>query len=245
MKRYLTTAAGLLMIASLTSVAPAMADSETKAEKKAVKEMSEDAERAMKAGTVLDEVMAQEDNGIPDDLLERATGIAVIPHVVKGAMGIGGRYGKGLIVTRGENGIWHAPSYVHVGGASWGLQFGVEATDLILVFTEVDGVKALMEDKLELGGSAAVAAGPVGRHAEVGTNLTIDSGIYSYSRSKGLFAGVAIEGAVVTIDDDANNRVYGKDKTSEQIMESHAYPAPVKPFMDAVKRHAPAIKIRS
>ncbi|NNE08715.1 MAG: lipid-binding SYLF domain-containing protein [Gemmatimonadetes bacterium] len=245
MKRLLTTAAGLLILASLVTAPPAAADSETKAEKKYSKEMSEDAERAMKAGTVLDEMMNADDHAIPEDLLERATGIAVIPHVVKGAMGVGGRYGKGLVATRGENGIWHAPSFVHVGGASWGLQFGVEAADLILVFTEADGVEALMEDKLKLGGSAGVAAGPLGRHAEIGMNVTMDSGIYSYSRSKGLFAGVAIEGAVLTIDDDANARVYGEDKTAEQIVDSHAYPAPVKPFMDAVKRHSPAIKIRS
>lgn len=245
MKRLITTAAGLLILAGLTTVAPAKADTETKAVTKEQKEMNEDAERAMKAGQVLDEIMQADDKAIPADLLERATGIAVIPHVVKGAMGVGGRYGKGLIAQRDENGLWHAPSYVHVGGASYGLQLGVEASDLILVFTEADGVEALMEDKLELGGSAAVAAGPLGRHAEIGVNLTMDSGIYSYSRSKGLFAGVAIEGAVLTIDDDANARVYGEGKTAEQIVESHAYPAPVKPFMDAVKRHAPTIKIKS
>lgn len=179
---------------------------------------SEYSERAMNAAKVLTEVMQIPDNGIPDELMEHAVAVAVIPHMVKGAFGLGGTYGKGLVSHREPGGKWSAPSFIEIGGGSFGLQLGVQAADLVLVFTSDDGFKGLLDGKIKLGVDAAVAAGPVGRKAEVGTDVLLKSPVFSYSRSKGLFAGISLEGAAVTIDDSANKKVYGKEVTGHDIM---------------------------
>src|SRR5688572_4825502 len=201
------------------------------------------AERALKAAEVLNETMGAPDKGVPDYLLERAKAIAVIPHVVKGAFGIGGRYGKGLIISRKGRG-WGTPSYIDIGGGSFGLQLGVSASDLVLIFTDEGGVKALLEGKLKLGADASVVAGPVGRNAEAGTDIKLKSGIYSYSRSKGLFAGVALEGAVLTINDSANHKVYGKTVSGTDILLNGtvAPNATVMPFVRAVQKNVSRAK---
>jgi len=201
------------------------------------------AERALKAAEVLNETMGAPDKGVPDYLLERAKAIAVIPHVVKGAFGVGGRYGKGLIIARKGKG-WGTPSYIDIGGGSFGLQLGVSASDLVLVFTDQGGVKALLEGKLKLGADASVVAGPVGRNAEAGTDIQLKSGIYSYSRSKGLFAGIALEGAVLTINDSANHEVYGKAVSGTDILMNGtvAPNATVMPFVRAVQKNVARAK---
>ena len=206
-------------------------------------EDSDEAERAMKAAEVLKEVMQIPESGIPDGLMERAVAVAVIPHVVKGAFGLGGRYGKGLVSHR-VNGKWSAPSYISIGGGSFGLQLGVEATDLVLVFTSNDGFKGLLDGKVKLGADAAVAAGPVGRKAEVGTDILLKSAVYSYSRSKGLFAGIALDGAVVTIDDSANKKIYGKDVTGHDILLRNRVRMnnAVTPFVRALEMYSPQPK---
>jgi lipid-binding SYLF domain-containing protein len=207
------------------------------------KKIDDETERAMKAAEVLEAAATSEDASIPNALLEKAWGIAVIPHVVKGAFGIGGRWGKGLVVQRLENGGWSAPAYVSVGGASYGFQIGVDATDLVLVFTDRSGLQSLLDDGLKLGADAGVTAGPLGRRGEIGTNLTLDSAIYSYSRSKGLFAGIALDGAVVTVDEDANHKVYGKDVTASTLLSGKVAPTPVvSSFHTALKAHVPARK---
>src|SRR5688572_19424227 len=165
-------------------------------------------ERARKAGETLTEVMGAADNAIPDELLQRAHAIAVIPGVKKGAFGIGGRWGKGLVSHRSAAGKWSTPSFIEMGGASVGFQIGVESSDLILVFMNDEGFRSMLKGKVKLGADAAVAAGPVGRKAEVGTDVRMTSAILSYSRSKGLFAGVALDGAVISIDDSANEKTY-------------------------------------
>lgn len=205
------------------------------------KDVGKEAERALDAANVLLEVVKTPESGIPQDLLNHADAIAVIPNVVKGAFGVGGRHGKGLVARRLPNGDWAAPAFIEVSGGSFGLQIGVSVTDVILVFTNDDGLKGLFEDKLELGGDAGVAAGPVGRSAEAGTNLTFDSPIYSYSRSKGLFAGLALKGTVMTLDNSANQRLYGDKTTGRDIlMGSHERPAvETKPFINALNRVAP------
>ena len=202
--------------------------------------MSDEAERAVKAAAVLEAAAQSEDAEIPRALLEKAWGVAVIPHVVKGAFGIGGRWGKGLVSERMEDGSWSAPAYVSIGGASYGFQIGVEATDLVLVFTDRAGLEALLDDGLKLGADAGVTAGPIGRKGEIGTNLTLDSAIYSYSRSKGLFAGVSLDGAVVTVDDDANRNVYGKDVSHEALLSGKVgKAAATAPFVKALQSHVP------
>jgi lipid-binding SYLF domain-containing protein len=176
-------------------------------------------ERARMAGKSLRELMKSEDHAVPDYLLEKAHGIAVIPSMKKGALGIGGSGGKGLIATRLEDGQWSTPLFVSMGGASFGAQAGVQSTDLVLVFTDKKGLEALMKDKVKLGGEISVAAGPVGRTAEAGTNVTLDSAIYSYSRSKGLFAGASFEGTVLEIDDSANRDVFGESVDAGRVLD--------------------------
>ena len=198
-------------------------------------------ERAQKAAAVLDSIMAAPDQEIPADLLAKAHGIAVIPNVVKGAFLAGGRFGKGLVAARDENGKWGTPLYIDIGGGSFGLQIGVEATDLILVFTEPDGLREMLKDNFKLGADAGAVAGPVGRRVEAGTNLTFDSPIYSYSRNKGVFAGVALDGSVLTVDDSSNHEVYGKDVSGADILIARkvAVNDVTRPFLEALKRNTP------
>jgi lipid-binding SYLF domain-containing protein len=125
---------------------------------------------------------------------------------------------------RREDSSWSTPAYVEIGGGSFGLQIGVQATDLVLVFTEENGIKSLLKSKVKLGADASATAGPVGRKAEVGTDLLLRSGVLAYSRSKGLFAGISLDGSVIGIDDSANFKVYGKDVTGEQILLGKGVP---------------------
>lgn len=195
------------------------------------------AERAREAAEVLTEIMGIEEKGIPDELMSKAQGIAVIPHVVKGAFGLGGQYGKGLMSKRLPNGQWSAPSFINIGGGSFGLQLGVQATDLVLVFTDSKGIDGLLKGKVKLGADASVAAGPVGRNAEAGTDVLLRSGIFSYSRSKGLFAGVSLDGSVVEIDDSANGKVYGESVTTKGILNGDVRPnAVVTPFLATLQK---------
>jgi lipid-binding SYLF domain-containing protein len=175
--------------------------------------------------------------------MERAVAIAVIPNMKKGAFGLGGTYGKGL-VSRRMNGKWGAPAFIEIGGGSFGLQLGVESTDVVLVFTSENGFKGLLDGKVKLGADAGVAAGPVGRKAEASTDVLLKSPVLSYSRSKGLFAGVSLEGAVVTIDDSANKKVYGKDVTGHDILEGKAVRvnSDVAPFVHALEMASPQPK---
>jgi lipid-binding SYLF domain-containing protein len=205
---------------------------------------SDYSERVTNATNVLTEVMQIPDKGIPDELMEHAVAVAVIPHMVKGALGLGGTYGKGLVSHRGTDGKWSAPSFIEIGGGSVGLQLGVQATDVILVFTSDDGFKGLLDGKVKLGADAAVAAGPVGRKGEVATDVLLKSPVFSYSRSKGLFAGISLEGAVVSIDDSANKKVYGKAVTGKDILLGHGVRVnnEVAPFVRALEKYSPQVK---
>ena len=203
---------------------------------------TDEAVRAGNAAAVLAEIMEAPDQGIPDGLLKKAYGIAVVPHVVKGAFGFGGQYGKGLVAQRNADGGWGTPLFVEIGGGSFG-QLGVEATDVIVVFVNHDGFQPVLKGKLEIGADASGAAGPVGRKAEVGTDILLKSAIYSYSRSKGLFAGIALNGVVIQLDDNANNSVYGKKSVAADLAESRVSVAAltvVQPFLRALQKYAPA-----
>src|SRR5919201_2754632 len=181
------------------------------------KDAGEERERAQNAATVMSEIMQIPEGGIPNQLMERAEAIAVIPHMVKGAFGLGGEYGKGLVSHRMDNGKWSAPSFIKIGGGSFGLQLGVQATDLVLVFTNREGFKGLLDGKVKLGADAAVAAGPVGRDASASTDVLLKSPVLAYSRSKGLFAEISLDGSVVTINDSANKSAYGKELSAQDI----------------------------
>jgi lipid-binding SYLF domain-containing protein len=203
---------------------------------------TDEAARAKAAGAVLHEMTRAEDARIPNYLLERAKAIAVVPHVVRGAFIVGGRWGKGVVASRDAQGEWDRAAFVELGGASVGFQIGGDATDLIMVFIEEDGLDALLNDRVELGANVSVAAGPLGRSAEAGTNVTLDAAIYAYSRSKGVFAGAALDGSVVSIDDDANTRAFGHEINVKTVMKSDApAPAVFQPFLNAVRAVTPPV----
>lgn len=202
------------------------------------KDVEDQHERAQEAAQILNELTRTPEKGIPRELLEDAQGIAVFPNVVKAAFGIGGQRGKGLIAVRQGSG-WGAPAFVELTGGSFGFQIGAEATDLVLVFRTRDGVNSLMNSKLKLGADASIAAGPVGRTAGAGTDLAMNAQILSYSRTKGAFVGVSLEGAVVDFDDSANEDVYGMK--GKQVLAGKASASPVTaPFMAALRQHTPS-----
>jgi lipid-binding SYLF domain-containing protein len=244
MLRFVLTL-GLSLMLTVAAVQNGVAqESKQKAEAKQAtddKNIREYRERAAEAAKVLTEIMGVPDNSIPEELMARAHGIAVIPHVVKGAFGLGGQWGKGLMSQRRENGTWSTPAFLEIGGGSFGLQIGVQASDVVLVFTDETGLRGLLKSKVKLGADASVAAGPVGRKAEVGTDALLRSGVFAYSRSKGLFAGIALDGSVISMDDSANRRVYGKDVTGEQILLDNrvAANATVEPFLKALQMVSP------
>jgi lipid-binding SYLF domain-containing protein len=202
---------------------------------------STEAERAADAVKVLTEIMNIPENSIPEQLMARAHGIAVIPHVVKGAFGIGGQWGKGLMSQRREDGSWSSPAYIEIGGGSFGLQIGVQASDIVLVFTDEEGIKGILKGKLKLGADASATAGPVGRNAEVGTDVLLRSAVFTYSRSKGLFAGISLDGSVIGMDDNANRKIYGKDVTGEDIVLGKAVRtnSVVQPFVAELQKVSP------
>jgi len=235
----------LLFVLSLSFLPflPATLMSSQKTDQKAQSaKISDEAERALSAANVLREEKAKTpETGIPEGLLAKAQGIAVVPNVVKAALGIGGTHGKGVLAKRTARG-WGTPTFIDLSGGSFGFQIGVQSADLVLVFTNDDGINGILKGKLELGGEAAATAGPIGRTAAAGVPVTFDSPIYSYSRSKGLFAGIALKGNVITIDDSANQKVYGTNVTAENIVLKGIAPAPaaVRPFIEALNRFAPA-----
>jgi lipid-binding SYLF domain-containing protein len=167
--------------------------------------------RILTANQVLTEMQAMPDVQAPEYLLRRAQGIAIIPSVIKLGAGIGGRGGKGVLLVRdAATGHWSNPSFVTLYGGSFGFQFGVQSSDIVLVFTTRKSVEGISDGKLTLGADASAAAGPVGRQASGATDIGFDAEVYAYSRAKGLFAGVSFDGTVIAIDGKANARYYGK-----------------------------------
>jgi lipid-binding SYLF domain-containing protein len=181
-------------------------------------------ERADNAVRVLSEILAIPEESIPERLLREAEAIAVMPDVVKAGLIFGGRGGKGLMAVRGSDGTWSNPTFITLGGGSFGFQAGVQSADVVLVFRNRRGVDNIVNGKFTLGADASVAAGPVGRSAQASTDGQLKAEIYSYSRARGLFAGIALDGAVIAIDNRANRRVYGRDVTARMILENRVRP---------------------
>lgn len=173
--------------------------------------------RSEQAVRVLDEVMQMPESALPEALLHEAYAIAIIPDVVKAGLIVGGRHGKGLLSVKTPEGVWSNPSFIKITGGSVGWQAGVQSTDVILVFRSQRGVDTIVNGKFTMGADASVAAGPVGRTAQASTDGQLKAEIYSYSRSRGLFAGVALDGSVIRIDHDANQTVYGRNVTPRRI----------------------------
>jgi lipid-binding SYLF domain-containing protein len=207
---------------------------------------AEDETKRVQAATdVLSELMGIPEKGIPAWLLKEARGIVVIPGVFKVGFGIGGRRGHGVMVVREKKRNWSRPVFVTITGGSIGLQFGAQSTDVILVLKSERSIDGILKGKYTLGGDAAIAAGPVGRQAEAGTDIKLKAEIYSYSRSRGLFAGLSLEGAKLSIKKDANASFYGTDELSARgIIDSRKLetPAAAKTFVETLERYIKAAR---
>ena len=187
------------------------------------------------AGRVLHEIMAAPDKGIPEEVLEHAKCVAVVPHLLKGGFVIGAENGRGVATCRTADG-WSAPAFFSITGGSWGLQIGVEGVDLVLIIQNDKGMQQLIGSGFELGADASAAAGPVGRHASADTNWKLETEVLTYSRAKGLFAGVTLNGASIRRDDDSTEAIYGRDIPTRRILQGdEAVPASAQSFLDAVR----------
>jgi lipid-binding SYLF domain-containing protein len=196
--------------------------------------------RARDAVSVLDKIMRIPEQSVPQSMLDNAHAIAVIPGVVKAGFVFGGRFGRGLISVRSTDGTWSNPSFITIAGGSVGFQAGLQSTDVVLIFSTPRGVDSIVHGKFTLGADASVAAGPVGRTASASTDEHLKAEIYSYSRARGLFAGVALDGAVLSIDDRSNEAIYGRDTTPRAIFEGRVNPppAPVVNFRDRLEEYS-------
>jgi SH3 domain-containing YSC84-like protein 1 len=207
--------AALLLIAPATFAGPAS-------------DKEKDEDRIENAGTVIDEILNVPDN-IPQDLLDKARCVVVLPSVVKAAFIVGGSYGRGVMVCRTAEhfrGPWGAPAMYALEGGSVGLQIGGQATDFVILVMNDRGASSLLHSKVKLGGDASIAAGPKGRDASAETDVTLRSEMLSYSRSRGVFAGVSLEGSTLRPDNDANKKLYGQEATAAEILTESKLHAP-------------------
>ncbi|MBA7695729.1 hypothetical protein ES703_104364 [subsurface metagenome] len=191
---------------------------------------------------VMKEIKNAPDRGIPDELLARCEGLAIFPSVYKGGFVIGASYGKGLMVTRDpKTGNWRGPAFLQIGSGSFGWQIGVQATDLVLVIMNQRGVNAFFKNNFTLGGDISIAAGPVGRKLKAGTDMTLQAEVYSYSRSKGFFAGLSLEGAYLHHDYSADEALYGRVLTPGEILSQDAVSVPEqgRRFLEFLDRNCP------
>jgi len=179
--------------------------------------VSDEAKRISEATEIFTEIMSIEDKAIPKNIIGKAEAIAVFPGTKKGAFGVGGQRGRGIISVRGANG-WSSPAFYTLTGVSFGLQIGGQETDLILVVNNKRGIDTLTKNQFKLGADASVAAGPIGRDAQAATDLQMRAEILSYSRARGVFAGISINGSTVRQDVDAHERFYGKRLEARQIL---------------------------
>ena len=197
----------LATFVTLTLASPILGDSNQK----------DDIERIDNSARVFDEIMSTPDKGVPEELLESAKCIAIIPAEKKFAFVAGGTYGKGLVTCRTTEG-WSAPLFLAIGGGSVGLQIGGQSTDIVMIFRNRNGFDSLLSDKFKLGADATAAAGPVGRHADAATDVKMNAEILTWSRSRGAFAGISLEGAVVQPDQSGNEAMYGTSARSQDIV---------------------------
>lgn len=204
-----------------------------------VQQESDEARRVREAATVFSEIMSAEDKAIPRALVGKAEAVAIFPGTVRAGFIVGGMRGRGVLSARTESG-WSAPAFLTLTGGSFGLQIGGQAADLILVISNRRGLENLVSNQFKLGADAAVAAGPVGRDAQVATDLQLRAQILSYSRARGLFAGVMVNGSTIRQDRDANERFYGKRLETKQIVfgPSPGTPPPVPLWLQTLDRYA-------
>ena len=195
-------------------------------------------ERLRMSSDTLEAMIHAPDKGIPEEVINDAKCIVVIPHLVKGAFVIGGQHGRGIATCRTKEG-WSAPAFISIGGGSWGLQIGVEGVDLVMLVMNNHGLQRLLSSKFQIGADASASAGPVGRHASAGTDWTMKTEILTYSRSNGIFAGISLDGAVVEQDQDSTRAIYGSDPSFHDTLsgEVHA-PKSTHHFLKAISEAA-------
>ena len=199
---------------------------------------SDEVKRINSAANALDEIMGAPDKGIPQEVFEGAKCVAVVPSMIKGGFIVGARYGKGVATCRTSSG-WSAPAPITIAGGSWGLQFGGEAVDLVMLIMNDKGMEHLLSSKFKLGAEGSVAAGPVGRQAEANTDWKMRSEVLSYSRARGIFAGLELNGAVIKQDDDDARHLYGKEVPFKEILTGHvAAPQGTQKFVSTVRKYA-------
>jgi len=216
---------GLLLTLTMACLLPA---SEASSEK-----------RITESAAVLSEIMGAKDKGIPEDLLEKAQCVGIIPGLKRAGLVIGGKYGKGDVVCRTSNG-WSAPSTERIEGGSSGLQIGAGETDVVFLVMNQRGMDKLLSDKFTLGADLSVMAGPVGRSAEARTDATLHAEILAYSRARGVFAGVSLEGATLRPDNENNRMIYGRAVTPTEILKGSVKPpASAAPLYAELNRYAP------
>jgi lipid-binding SYLF domain-containing protein len=234
MKKLLSfvLAAALIGVPGLFITAPARADDKSK-----------DMDRLDAAGQVIKEILNIPDD-IPQTLLDKADCVIVLPSVLKAAFIIGGSYGRGAMTCRSGDdfeGPWSAPSMMALGGGSFGFQLGGQATDFVLLIMNQDGARSILNSKVKLGANASAAAGPVGRDAGAATDVTMRAEVLTYSRSRGLFAGISLEGSSLRPDNDANDRIYGQKLSAKEIVLHGAAPVPssARTLIDTLTQHSP------
>src|SRR5580765_2748962 len=231
MKRVYSTVPRCLLVLGICSLLVGVSWS-------ADKEQSDITKRIENSAQVLDEIMAVKDKAIPDKVMKDAKCIAVIPSMVKIAVGFGGNHGKGVATCRTENG-WSAPAPITITGGSWGLQLGGQAIDLVMVVMNEQGMEHLLSSKFKLGADASAAAGPVGRDAGADTDIKMRAEVLTYSRARGLFAGIDLNGAALTQDKDETRLLYGKFAPFSDILSGKVEPtASSRPFLVAVRKYS-------
>ena len=222
----------ILMIVAVLGLTSLTWADETKASE--TKEAATD--RLNKSAEVLHQIMAAPDKGIPQEVIEHAKCIAVVPHLIKGGFVFGAEGGKGVTTCRTASGRWSAPAFFTVTGGTWGLQIGVEGVDLVMVVQNDKGMEHMLSSKFQLGADASAAAGPVGRHASADTDWKMNAEILTYSRAKGVFAGLTLTGADVRRDNDSMKVMYGPEVTTRAVLNGDVPPpAQAHAFLSAIR----------
>ncbi len=217
----------LIVVLALGVLAPAFASSNKQ----------DDVGRIQAANQVFKEIMQTPDRGIPREILEGAQCIAIVPAQKNFAFGFGGTYGKGVATCRNGH-AWSAPIFIQVGGGSWGLQIGGQSTDVIMVFRKQKGLDSLLTNKVRIGGDASAAAGPVGRQASAATDISANAEILTYSRSRGAFAGVSLNGDVVQPDNTGNSAMYGHRSWQSVLHGQAQVPPSARAFLATLNRYS-------
>jgi len=202
---------------------------------------SDAVKRLQRATQVFKEIMSAPDKGIPEDLLDKCECVGIVPGLKKAGLGLGGKYGKGVLMCRKSDRSWTAPSFITIEGGSIGFQIGFTQIDVVMVMMNRKGVDKLIDDKFTLGADASAAAGPVGRQTSAQTNIRLDAEILTYSRAKGLFAGISLEGATLRQDKDDNGDFYGRDVDARKILlqGTVAMPPEARPLASALSWKSP------